>query len=35
MYIYIMLLKFVKLSALLIEKDSHKGCAMPTALVGV
>ena len=30
-----MLLKFVKLSTLLIEKDSHKGYAMPTALVGV
>ena len=30
-YIY----KFVKLSTLLIEKDSHKGYAMPAALVGV
>ena len=28
-----MLLNFVKLSTLLIEKDSHKRYAMPTALV--
>ena len=30
-----MLLHFVKLSTLLIEKDSHKGYTMPTALVVV
>ena len=36
-YIYndIMLLNFVKLSTLLIEKGSHKRFAMPTALVVV
>ena len=31
----IMLLNFVKLSTLLIEKGSHKRYAMPTALVVV
>ena len=30
-----MLLKSVKLSTLLIEKDSHRGYAMPTALIVV
>ena len=30
-----MLHKFVKLSTLLIEKDSHRGYAMPAALIVV
>ena len=34
-YIYIRLLNLVKLSTLLIEKDSHKRYTMPTALVVV
>ena len=33
MCVYVMLLNFVKLSTLLIEKGSHKRYAIPTALV--